>query len=405
MIEIEQALAAIYQRTEPRQAERLPLSQAVGRVLAEDILSDIDSPPYDKALVDGYAVVATDMRGGRGDFMVIDEVRAGDIPCEPLQSGMATRVMAGAPVPRGADTVVPGERAQADDSGDLPLVHLEEPNVRPGQHILPRGTSLQRGQTVLSQGHRLTAIEIGILAEVGRLEVLVHPQPRLSVLAVGDQLVSPAEVPGAGQIRNSTGPMLGALIQAAGGQAVDRGIALDTEPELTRQINQGFREDALVLCGSVTTGAMEMVPRVLRDLGVERVFQGVRVSPGRTFWLGTLGHARGRRFVFGVPDNPVSALVCFYLFVRPAITALAGYPVDEPVRIQAHLADAYHQRGDRPTYHPVRLERQNEKMVVRLLDPRGMPDLKALAEASGLALFPGGRTDFAPGQTISVIRF
>lgn len=405
MIEIEQALAAIYQRTEPRQAERLPLSQAVGRVLAEDILSDIDSPPYDKALVDGYAVLATALRGGRGDFMVIDEVRVGDIPCEPLQAGMATRVMAGASVPRGADTVVSAERARMDDADGLPLVHLEEPQVRPGQHILPRGASLYRGQTVLAQGHRLTAIEIGILAEVGRLEVLVHPQPRLSVLAVGDQLVSAADYPGAGQSRNSTGPMLGALIQAAGGQAVDRGIALDTEPELTRQINQGFQEDALVLCGSGTSDTKDRVSRVLRDLAVERVFQGVRVSPGRSFWLGALAHARGRRFVFGLPDNPVSALVCFHLFVRPAITALAGYPVNEPDRISAQLADEYHQTGDRPSFHPVRLEDQDGKTVVRVLDAQGMPDLKTLASASGLAVFPAGHQDFVPGQTVSVMCF
>ena len=403
MIEIEQAQAAVLSRAKPRPAELRPLCQALGCVLAEEIISDIDSPPYDKALMDGYAVIASDLRGGRGALMVVDEVMAGDIPCEPLQSGMATRVMTGAPVPRGADTVVVQERSRMDTSGEIPTVQIEDPGVRPGQNILYRGMSLQRGQTVLRIGRKITAIDAGLLAEVGRGQVLVHPPPRVAVLATGNELVPPGEMPGPGQIRNSNGPMLCGLVRSAGGQPVELGIARDTEAALSHQMNQGFREDALVLCGGVSTGTLDLVPRVLRDLGVEQVFHGVRLKPGKPMWFGTLPHARGTRLVFGLPGNPVSALVCFELFVRPAIAALSGHSPEVFSSVTGELTESYRQRGDRPTYFPVQLERQGDRALVRLLDWQGSADLKTLTLAAGLAVFPAGSTVFEPGESVSVL--
>jgi molybdopterin molybdotransferase len=403
MIGIEQALSLVLERATPRVPQRESLCQTLGRVLAEEVISDIDSPPFDKALMDGFAVVASDLRGGRGELMMIDDVAAGDVPCEPLQSGMATRIMTGAPVPRGADAVIVGERCQLDTSGDIPTVRIDDRDVRPGQNILGRGMSIRRGETVLQAGRSLSAIDAGLLAEVGRTQVLLHPQPSVAVLATGNELVPACDVPGPGQIRNSNGPMLCALVSSAGGQPVDVGIARDTEAELAQQINRGLHEDVLILSGGVSTGILDLVPRVLRDLGVEQVFHGVCLKPGKPLWFGVRPHAKGPRLVFGLPGNPVSGLVCFELFVRPAIAALAGQPQRPRASVPGKLTSAYRQRGDRPTYYPVRLERQGDQTLVRLLDWLGSADLRTLACADGLAVFPAGRTDYEADETVTVL--
>ena len=403
MIEIQDALSAVLDRAKPRTPVRQTLCQSLGRVLAEDVISDIDSPPYDKALMDGYALVASDLRGGRGELMVIDEVAAGDIPCEPLQSGMATRIMTGAPVPRGADAVVVLEKSELDASSDIPTVRIEDREVRPGQNILYRGMSIRRGETVLQAGKRLSAIDAGLLAEVGRTQILIHPQPSVAVLATGNELVPASEVPGRGQIRNSNGPMLCALVRNAGGEPVDLSTARDTESELARQINAGLHEDVLILSGGVSTGILDLVPRVLRDLGVEQVFHRVRLKPGKPLWFGVLPHAKGTRLIFGLPGNPVSSLVCFELFVRPAIASLAGQPLRPHPSVQGELTERYCQSGDRPTYYPVRLEQQGDKNVVRLLNWLGSADLRTLAQADGLAIFPADRTEFEAGETVTVM--
>jgi molybdopterin molybdotransferase len=404
MIEIKEALGRVLERAKPRTPQRLSLCHALGCVLSEDVISDIDSPPYDKAQMDGYAVIASDLRGGRGEMMVIDEVTAGDIPCEPLQSGMATRIMTGAPVPRGADTVVVDEQCHLDASGDIPTVRVDGRDVRPGQNILYRGMSMRRGETVLPSGRTLSAIDAGLLAEVGRTEVLVHPEPRVAVLATGNELVPSAEVPGPGQIRNSNGPMLCALVRSTGGQPVDLGAARDNEADLAHQINEGLQEDMLLLSGGVSTGILDLVPRVLRDLGVEQVFHGVRLKPGKPLWFGTLPHAKGPRLVFGLPGNPVSGLVCFELFVRSAIAALAAKPPQSRASVTGELQESYRQRGDRPTYYPVQLQHQADKTLVRLLDWQGSADLRTLTRADGLAVFPAERQEFGPGETVTVLR-
>jgi molybdopterin molybdotransferase len=403
MIEIEQALSLVLERATPRVPGRESLCQALGRVLAEDAISDIDSPPFDKALMDGFAVVASDLRGGRGELMVIDDVAAGDIPCEPLQSGMATRIMTGAPVPRGADAVIVAERCQLDTGGDIPTVRIDDRDVRPGQNILGRGMSIRRGETVLQAGRQLTAIDAGLLAEIGRTQVLVHPQPSVAVLATGNELVPACDVPGPGQIRNSNGPMLCAMVSSAGGRSVDVGIARDTEPELAQQINRGLHEDILILSGGVSTGVLDLAPRVLRDLGVEQVFHGVCLKPGKPLWFGVRPHAKGPRLVFGLPGNPVSGLVCFELFARPAIAALAGQPQRPRASVLGTLTVAYRQRGDRPTYYPVQLERQADRTLVRLLDWLGSADLRTLACADGLAVFPAGRSEYEAEETVTVL--
>jgi molybdopterin molybdotransferase len=337
--------------------------------------------------------------------MVVDEVAAGDVPCEPLSSGMATRIMTGAPVPRGADAIVLGERCQADAADDIPTVRIDDREVRPGQNILGRGMSIRRGETVLSAGRAVSPIDAGLLAEVGRTEVLVHSQPTVAVLATGNELVPACDYPGPGQIRNSNGPLLCALVHSAGGRPIDLGIARDTEDELSRQINSGLNEDVLILSGGVSTGDFDLVPHVLRDLGVEQLFHGVSLKPGKPLWFGIQPHAKGSRLVFGLPGNPVSGLVCFELFVRPAIAALSGRSPQVRASVTGSLNAAFQQRGDRPTYYPVQLDRHAEPLRVHLLAWQGSADLRTLARADGLAVFPAGLTQFEAEESVTVLLF
>lgn len=403
MIEVSDALVLILEHAKPRPPASKPVGQAVGLVLAEDVVSDIDSPPYDKALMDGYAVVASDLRSGTAELRVLEEVVAGATPNEAVVSGTATRIMTGAPMPDGADAVVVVEHTELVESPQSSVVRIRDDSVRPGQNTMRQGTSLHNGDTVLRAGRRLAAHDVGVLSEVGRQDALVYPKPSVAVLATGNELVPADQMPGAGQIRNSNGPMLCALANKAGGASVDLGIGRDDEAELSRLVRRGLKEDVLVLSGGVSAGVLDLVPKVLEDAGVERVFHKVRVKPGKPLWFGVVPGTPGNTLVFGLPGNPVGSLVCFELFVRPALGALAGKQANAQPTVEARLARRHQQRGDRPTYFPAVLRRESGNTLVEPLDWHGSADLPTLARADGLALFPAEKTRFEAGEPITVL--
>jgi molybdenum cofactor synthesis domain-containing protein len=239
--------------------------------------------------------------------------------------------------------------------------------VKVGQNIMRRGASLTSGQIVLEPGKRIRAIEVGLLAEVGRSLVLVNKWPSVAVLATGNELVDRCEQPGAGQIRNSNGPLLKALAAQAGADAYEAmGPARDNVEDLARCIEPGLRHDVLLLSGGVSAGVLDLVPQVLAELGVGQVFHKVNLKPGKPLWFGVKEHAHSasRTLVFGLPGNPVSTLVCFELFVRPAIEKLSSGEPKGLARVTATLTHDHQQRGERPTYWPAK---------VRPLDPQLLP--------------------------------
>jgi len=402
MIDISNALSLILEQAKPGPPATKPTGQALGLVLAEDVASDIDSPPYDKALMDGYAVVASDVQSGKAELRVLEEIVAGDMPREVVVSGTATRIMTGAPMPDGADAVVIIERTELFESAESSIVRTRDHDVQPGQNIMRRATSLHKGDVVLRAGRPVAAVDVGIMSEVGRHEVLVHSQPSVAVLATGNELVPADQVPGAGQIRNSNGPMLCALAERAGGTAIDLGIGRDEEAELTRLVQRGLKEDVLVLSGGVSAGVLDLVPQVLQDVGVTPIFHKVRVKPGKPMWFGVASGA-GNTLVFGLPGNPVGTLVCFELFVRPALGALAGRHTNDLPTVEARLTRRHRQRGDRPTYYPAVVRNESAATLVEPLDWHGSADLPTLARADGLALFPAERTQFEAGESITVL--
>jgi molybdopterin molybdotransferase len=418
MLNVEEALELVEKNAEPFSARRVAIGDAAGLMLAEEIRSDVDSPPYDKALMDGYAVRCVDREPER---QVLEEIAAGSVPRYPLTPGSASRIMTGAPIPEGADAVVQIERTQLVGESTVRLEQLDPPA---GQNILPIGAAMRAGDVVLRSGTMLRPIEIGILAEIGRGMVTAIPRARVAILATGNELVAVGEKPAQGQIRNSNGPLLLAAAERAGAVALQLGIARDERDELRQWIEQGLAADVLVLSGGVSAGKFDLVPGVLAELGVEQVFHKVALKPGKPLWFGVKSDGERRVLVFGLPGNPVSSFVCFELFVRPAICEMAGRGFTGLPKLAARLSHSFDHAGGRATYLPGVLSGagsvpapgvatqwdpsavSNEPpggRKVTILPWQGSADLATLGRANALVSLSGERQQIAAGTVVDVV--
>jgi molybdopterin molybdotransferase len=427
MIDVQTALSLVLSR-----AARLPscateLDEALGRVLDETITSEVDSPPYDKSIVDGYAILTDDLKQGAAQLEIIEEVVAGSVPQKQVVSGAAVRVMTGAPIPAGADCVVMVERTEIVGQGgavtpgrgpspagaSLGRVSIHDTEIRAGRNILRRGEAMRAGNIVLRAGARIRPLEIALLAEIGRAVVQTVPRPQVAILATGNELVAASETPAPGQIRNSNSPMLAAAVTQAGATPVMLGVARDDPEAMAERIRQGLAADVLLLSGGVSAGVMDLVPSVLTEQGAREVFHKVRMKPGKPLWFGVgpdsaaANAGKPPTLVFGLPGNPVSTFVCFELFVRPAIQQLAGLPPVGLAQRQAELTAEHRQRGDRPTYFPAVHEGASAdakgRGSVTPVEWHGSADLRGLSSANALALFPAGDRKFQPGEVIDVL--
>jgi molybdopterin molybdotransferase len=404
MITVSAALTTVLAHTRPLPSEVVPLTPAhLGGVLAEDVRSDLDMPPYDKAMMDGYAVRTADLPEGCGELAVIEEVRAGQTPRLALAEKQATHIMTGAMIPPGADAVVMVERTRMADDG---RVHIDDASLQPGRNILPQGREMRRGDTVLWAGAVLRPQEFGLLATVGRTTAAVVPSPRVAVLSTGDEVVEAAQTPGPGQIRNSNGPMLLAQIARAGGLPHYLGIAHDRLDSLGPLVAEGLNADVLLLSGGVSAGKLDLTPDVLQEAGVVAHFHKVEMKPGKPVLFGTRERSDGRppTLVFGLPGNPVSSFVCFELFVRPAVRRLRGLTVNDAAMVSAVLTEDFAYRTDRPTYHPARLEIGDGGWRVRAVPWFGSADLRGLLEMDALVVFPPGDHRHLTGTRLPVLR-
>jgi molybdopterin molybdotransferase len=405
MLTVDEALGLVLENVRPVTTREVALAEALGCLLAEAATSDVDSPPHDKSIVDGYAIRSADLSDGTAELRVIEEVTAGRVPEHSVGPGSATRIMTGAPIPAGADMVVMVEKTR-QLSPDT--VRIEGAKPVAGANIARRGISMRCGDKVLAAGRGvLTPAEIGLLAEVGRARVAVVPRPHVAVLATGDELVPADAVPQNGQIRNSNGPMLSAFVTRSGGSAHDLGIARDDRDDLRRKIADGLTFDALVLSGGVSAGVLDLVPGILAELGVVEVFHKVSLKPGKPIWFGTYTDGHGVvKPVFGLPGNPVSSLVCFELFVRPAISRLRG--VDwgiQPVEYLEQITEPFTHRGDRPTFWPGVRRGFDHERGVGLVSPckwQGSGDLRGIIAADCFICFPAGDKHYSAGDEVAV---
>jgi molybdopterin molybdotransferase len=416
MLTVSTALTTVLTHARPLPSEVVALTPALlGAVLAEDVRSDLDMPPYDKAMMDGYAVRTGDLPEGQGELVVVEEVRAGQTPRLALGEKQATRIMTGAPIPSGADAVVMVERTRLAPSQPFPeagagqgggRVHIDDDSLQPGRNILAQGREMRRGDTVLRAGAVLRPQEFGLLATVGRATAAVVPSPRVAVLSTGDEVVEAAQTPGPGQIRNSNGPMLLAQIARAGGLPQYLGIARDSLDSLGPLVAEGLNADVLLLSGGVSAGKLDLTPGVLQEAGVVAHFHKVEMKPGKPVLFGTCERSDGRppTLVFGLPGNPVGAFVSFELFVRPAVRRLRGLAVDDAAMVSAALIEDFAYRTDRPTYHPARLEMGEGGWRVRAVPWFGSADLRGLLEMDALAVFPPGDHRHTAGTRLPVLR-
>lgn len=388
-------------------AER-SLEEALGSILAEDVLADQDLPPFDKSLVDGFALNSQDLAKGTREFHIVQTIRAGKSPSIGIGHGQAARIMTGAPLPQGADAVVMWESVESLSESLFRLP--ADKHLRSGQNVLARGREIARGEIVLPKALRLNGAAVGVLGSVGRTRVKIVPQPRIRIVPTGDELVEIDQQPGPAQIRNSNAYVLRSLIEQSGGLPEVLPIARDEPESLAESLSAGLHADVLIVTGGVSAGEADLVPDTLATLGVEPVFHKIRLKPGKPLWFGVrhsaeeLGQKPVRQvLVFGLPGNPVSVVVNFLLFVKPAIMALRGISTEPVAHKTVLLADSVENRDERPAYMPARLTRRHDKIAAELVNWAGSNDLRGAALADGFILMPGGPSRLAAGSNVSFL--
>lgn len=409
MISVEEALAEILSHVRPLNPERVAILDALGRVLAEEIVSDIDIPPFDNSAMDGYAVRAADVARASAEspvrLAVTGSVAAGYVSSGRVEPGTAIRIMTGAPLPDGADAVVPFE-----DTGDMDRskeARLEEPaseiEVRVAVHARdntrPAGEDMRRGEVAMSAGRVVRPQEIGVLASLGRETVLVHRRPRVAVLATGDELLEIHKPLAPGKIRNSNEYTNAALVTRTGGAPIRLGIARDTQADLTDKIRQGLEQgaDLFLTSGGVSVGDYDVVKDVLGTEG-EMQFWQVNMKPGKPLAFGLLP---GGVPLIGLPGNPVSAMVSFEQFARPAILKMLGHQdLDKPT-VRAILDEALTNSGRRGFIRVV-VARHADGYHARSTGEQGSGVLTSMAKANGLAIVPEGILRVEAGSEVVV---
>jgi molybdopterin molybdotransferase len=411
MIDLADALALIEQTATPLPPRRQRLLDACGSVLAAPVVADVDSPPWDRAMMDGFALRSDDVLAAGGGVVELDvvvDLAAGDVTAVEIKPGGSGRIMTGAPIPLGADAIIPVELA-IDGTGSAHAgsrVRLRDERFRAGQHIARQGAAFRRGQEVLAAGTPLAAGAIGLAAEAGATHLVAAPSVRVGILSTGSELVPPDAAPAFGQTRNSNGPMITAAVQLLGAEPIPLGIAADKPEAIRSAVAQGLAADVLVLSGGVSAGDLDLVPEIFRQCGVEKVFHKVRLKPGKPVYFGILrrDHA-SPTLVFGLPGNPASSLVCFDLFTRPAVQILAGRPREQwhLPRCRARLTAATKAAPGRPVYLPCTLVRSGNSLEATPLPWTGSSDLVGLAQANGLIALPADGGRYEPGAEVEAM--
>lgn len=383
--------------------ESVPLLASRGRVLAEEIVADRDFPPFPRATRDGFAVAAESVTTVPTMLRFVREIKAGIAPdanTVPVRQGEAAEIMTGAPVPPGADAVVMVEYTSR--SGEQ--VEIKR-GVVAGENVVPMGAEARRGDVLLTAGRRMLPASIAVAASVGRTEVTVRACPRVAILATGDELVDIAAEPGPTQIRNSNSYSLAAQVEAAGGDPAHLRIAPD-EPELLRKlIQEGLSADLLLLSGGVSMGKYDLVEQVLSSFEAEFFFIGALIQPGRPIVFGRATPRPGAHpaLFFGLPGNPVSTMVCFDLFVRPILDALAGAKPRPLAYLQARLRGEVKVKTGLTRFLPALLHADNGPAEVEAVRWQGSGDIAANARADCYLVVPPDRDHLAAGEMVAVL--
>ena len=388
LISIDEARQRVLAAVRPLPAEDVELPSALGRVLAADAVADRDLPPFDASAMDGFAVPS----GDAGALRIEAESRAGAPAMAPLAPGAACRISTGAVVPEGTHAVVPVERTEERDG------EVEVPATDAGANVRRTGEDVRAGETVVVAGSEIGPAELAVLASLGLPSVTCAQRPRVAVLATGDELVEPGQDLGPGQIRNSNAYGVAAQATRSGAEVVERAHVADDADATHAALSSALGEaDVVCVTGGVSVGRHDHVKPALAALGVEERFWGVRLQPGKPTWFGS----RNGTLVFGLPGNPVSAMVTFHLFARPAVRALQG--ADPGVRAAHARAGAPLRRNSkRDQMVRVRLEQGDDGWVAQPTKAQMSHVLTSMLGADALARIPAGDGDIAAGERVDI---
>jgi molybdopterin molybdotransferase len=388
MILFEQALDIVLKAAQKIDTEQLNLLDSLNRVLAEDVISDIEMPPFNKSAVDGYACRKEDLKD---ELEVIEIIPAGKMPEKNVGPKQCSKIMTGAPVPDGADTIIMVE--DVEEIGENKIKYLKD---KVKDNVCYRGEDIQFNDKLLSKGTLIKAKHIPVLATAGYATLQVYRQVKVAVISTGDELVEPNVKPQPSQIRNSNAYQLLAQIQELGAIPEYIGIALDTEESTRKMINKAFEgNDVILLTGGVSMGDFDHVPKILNELSVKLNFKSIAVQPGRPTVFGTRDH----QYVFGLPGNPVSSFVQFELLVKPLIYHLSGYPY-QPEVIRLKMGRDYkRKRATRLSWLPIKIDDVGEVIP---LDYHGSAHINSLSDANGLIAVPIGTTELFKGDLVDV---
>ncbi|HET6418516.1 MAG TPA: gephyrin-like molybdotransferase Glp [Geobacteraceae bacterium] len=388
----EEARSIILDAVSPLGKEKVEVLESLGRVIAEDIFAPWDMPLWDNTAMDGFAVRTADC-SGPVSLKVSGFLPAGENMTDPLEPGTAVKILTGAPIPPGADAVVPIE--EVDDNGDNVLIKGQ---VKAGDHIRFKGEDVKAGERIIPAGTVIRPYEISMLASFGKLFVPVHRKVRVAILSTGDELVEPGELLSPGKIINSNAITVAAAVRQVGGEPVMLGIARDDEESLREKLAEGLKADVLITSAGISAGDRDLVRKVLDELSVKLVFWKVDIKPGRptAFSIG------GGTPVFSLPGNPVSTMITFEEFVRPALLKMMGHRKVIKPFIKAKLKSPIKKKAGRVNFLRVGLEKENGEYVAWSPGVQDTGILKTMLLAGGIAVIPSDKSDLKAGEIVDV---
>ena len=397
MIQVQEARDQILSKIKVKGVEKVSLGQALGRVLAEDVISGVNNPPLDNSAMDGYALIAEDIAAATPEspvkLEVVEEIAAGYSAKGTLKPGQAMRIMTGAPIPAGANAVL----MQEDTDKDGNFIHAND-RADVEENIRKAGEDVQKGETVIKKGVTLSPAHIGMMAVVGRSQVAVGQRPTVAILSTGDEILELDQKPEGPQIYNSNGHMLAAQIRSAGGIPVYLGIAKDIEEDLMEKFEWALKSDIVVSSGGVSVGDYDLVKASLQKMGQEMLFWKVAMKPGKPLAFGRIGDTP----IFGLPGNPVSSFVSFEQFVRPSLKKVMGCSNLMHQTVQAKLTRTIHKKPGRLHFLSAIVSSNNGEYTVTPAGEQGSGILKSAANANGLLIFPLEEAEIKKGAQVAV---
>ncbi len=396
MISVEEALEILLSNLPERRSERIAFQDALGRVLSEDLAATSDIPPFHRSSMDGYAVRVADVRNAPVELKCAGESRAGGGMPGELKAGEAIAIMTGAPVPEGADAVQIIEECEITDGGSS--VRIRKP-VKELENVAPQGSEVKSGSVFLAAGHRVGPAEIAAMATFGYESARVYAKPRVAILATGDELVEFDRKPRPGQIRNSNAYCLAGQLRLMGIEPDYLGIARDDREELRRKMLAGLGHDVLIITGGVSMGDYDFVQDVFKDLRLEILFSKVAIKPGKP----TVFARRGDNLVFGLPGNPISALITFECFVRPVLGRLCGMTRPELPRMKGELLADMTQSPGRTAYMPAWVSWKDDGWKVEPLRWKSSADIVGFTGANATFIFPKHRDWLRQGEIVEIM--